>query len=281
MVTSGNNILDILTRPTTLSIATPDTKLPSKKPARRRKKKRRPMSEYRPPSPFSPKPDYKSMELDQIKKHAMQYGLSVGLAKGRLIKILDEIYHVTHQYETDSDFEWEARGTDAPKEPLHRKNPPHTPPTPAIIPEAKKVKKRPPIHQMSSSDEADEPIATPPTTQKPTFIPTADPPEEEEDNDDDDDANHEGRFLELTVYELSSSTASSHSASISGTPPTRPADGHQSDSKSKISRRLIFTPRGSLIELAFRITRFSCFQSNDFKTQAQISKQTVHIYLRF
>ena len=192
------------------------------------------MSEYRPPSPFSPKPDYKSMELDQIKKHAMQYGLSVGQTKGRLVKILDEIYHATHQYETDSDFEWEvaAKGTDALKEPSHRKNPPHTPPTPAMIPEAKKVKKRPPIHQMSSSDEADEPIVTPPTTQKPALASTAD--QSEEDDDDEEDANHEGRFLELTVYELSSSTASSHSASISGTPPMRPADGHQNDSKSEI-----------------------------------------------
>ena len=102
------------------------------------------MSEYRPPSPFSPKPDYKSMDIEQLKKHAIRYGLSTGQAKGRLIKILDEIYNVTHQYETDSDFELEL-----PKDYSDKKDLSHTPPTPAVIPHIKKSKEE----TSGSSDE--------------------------------------------------------------------------------------------------------------------------------
>ena len=75
---------------------------------KQKKKKKKPMSEYRPPSPFSPKPDYKSMDVEQLKTHAMRYGLSTNQAKGKLMKILDEIYRVTHQYETDTDYEYES-----------------------------------------------------------------------------------------------------------------------------------------------------------------------------
>lgn len=192
---TGNNILDILTLPSSNRI----------KPSQRkpRKKKKKPVSEYRPPSPFSPKPDYKSMDIEQIKKHAMKYGLSTAQSKGRLVKILDEIYNVTHQYETDTDYELEP---DPRKPSFEMKDLSHTPPTPAIIPESKKARKRPAIHQMSSSDETEE--NRPPPMKKAASSATS----------EDDDADHQGRFLELTVHELSSNTSSS-SLSIHGTPP--------------------------------------------------------------
>ncbi|CAF4390782.1 unnamed protein product, partial [Rotaria magnacalcarata] len=49
---------------------------------------------------------------------------------------------------------------------------------------------------------------------------------------DEYDTDHEGRFLELTVYDLSSTTTSSSSLSIVGTPPTNRSsnDGHFSGS---------------------------------------------------
>lgn len=65
------------------------------------------MSEYRSPSPFSPKPDYKAMDIEQLKNVGSRNGLVTNLSKGRLLKTLDEIYAVTDQYETDTDFDWE------------------------------------------------------------------------------------------------------------------------------------------------------------------------------
>lgn len=195
---TGSNILDILTLPSSF----PQSNRIKPSQPKRRKKKKKPMSEYRPPSPFSPKPDYKSMDIEQIKKQAMKYGLSTAQSKGRLVKILDEIYNVTHQYETDTDYEFELD----PIKPS--KDLSHTPPTPAIIPESKKARKRPAIHQMSSSDETEE-NRPPPPMKKPTPSTTS----------DEDDFDHQGRFLELTVHELSSNTSSS-SLSIHGTPPT-------------------------------------------------------------
>jgi hypothetical protein len=182
------------------------------------------MSEYRPPSPFSPKPDYKSMDIEQIKKHAMRYGLSTTQAKGRLIKILDEIYNVTHQYETDTDYEFETTVMDIDRP--EKKDLLRTPPTPAIIQDAKKVKKRPAIHQMSSSDDNDEQLPPPPpplpVTKKPT--PTATFDNDNDDQSEDNDTDHEGRFLELTIHELSSTASSSSS-------PTPPI----TDLKSKLN----------------------------------------------
>ena len=192
--TGSNHILDILTVPSSLPKLKPTRSPPTKK----RKKKKKSISEYRPPSPFSPKPDYRSMDIEQIKKHAMRYGLSTTQSKGRLVKILDEIYNVTHQYETDTDYEFDSEPTTKPLS--------HTPPTPAVIPENKKARKRPAVHQMSSSDDAEENL--PPPTKKPTPMTTS----------DEDDSDHQGRFLELTVHELSSNTSSS-SLSIHGTPP--------------------------------------------------------------
>ena len=178
------------------------------------------MSEYRPPSPFSPKPDYKSMETEQLKKHAMKYGVSATLAKGKLVKILDEIYNVTHQYETDTDYEFDLSNDLS-----------HTPPTPVVIPPLKKAKKRQAVHQMSSSDDS---IEQPPS-KKPTIIENNNDHQSNNDDDDDhSDTSHEGRFLELTVHELSSSTASSSSVSLINTPPALPLnDVPLSDSKSK------------------------------------------------
>ncbi|CAF4251993.1 unnamed protein product, partial [Adineta steineri] len=164
--TTETNILDILTQPLSLSRV---RNSPIKKPITKRKKKKKPISEYRPPSPFSPKPDYKSMDIEQIKKHAMKYGLSTSLSKTRLIKVLDEIYNVTHQYETDTDYEYDPNDIDLPNVVSDKKNLSHTPPTPAIVSNIKKAKKRPAVHQMSSSDDIDE-HSPPPAKKKPSPI---------------------------------------------------------------------------------------------------------------
>lgn len=215
--TTQSNILDILTLPSSLPKSNRINNTQTKKPTTKRKKKKKPMSEYRPPSPFSPKPDYKSMDIEQLKKQAMKYGLSTTQVKGRLIKILDEIYNVTHQYETDSDYEFDLQ-----------KDLSHTPPTPAIIPDIKKAKKRVAIHQMSSSDETDKHLSPPPA-KKPTPVTTMN-----NEQSDEDETDHEGRFLELTVHELSTSTSSSSSLSITGTPPSHTLNNiHISETKSK------------------------------------------------
>ena len=77
---------------------------------------------------------------------------------------------------------------------------------------------------MSSSDDIEEP--SPP--KKPATM---------DNESDEDDSNPEGRFLELTVYDLSSSTTSSSSLSIISTPPTV----HLSDSKRKSSMNFMHT----------------------------------------
>jgi hypothetical protein len=202
----------MLTRPLSLPSSNRISKSRTKKPITKRKKKKKPMSEYRPPSPFSPKPDYKSMDIEQLKKHAMRYGLSTTQSKGRIIKILDEIYNFTHQYETDTDYEFDTSDINLPKDNSDKKNLSHTPPTPVIIPNIKKVKKRQAIHQMSSSDESEEHPSKIP-------IPITTANNENDYQSDEDDTDHEGRFLELTVYDLSSSSSSS-SLSITDTPPT-------------------------------------------------------------
>ncbi|CAF1221933.1 unnamed protein product [Rotaria sordida] len=161
----------------------------------------------------------------------MRYGLSTSQAKGRLIKILDEIYNFTHQYKTDTDYEFDTNDIDLSKNNSNKKDLSHTPPTPAIISDVKKPKQRKAIHQMSSSDEADE--HPPPSIKKSTPITTV---ENKNDNQSDvDDRDHEGHFLELTVYSLSLSTTSSSSSSIIVTLPTRTRnDGHLSDSQSNL-----------------------------------------------
>ena len=231
--TTGSNILDLLTLPSSIPQSNRRSRSQSKKPATKRKKKKKPMSDYRPPSPFSPKPDYKSMNIEHIKTHAMRYGLSTTQAKGRLIKILDEIYNVTHQYETDTDYELETSDFDLPRDSPKKKDLSHTPPTPAILPDIKKARKRQAVHQMSSSDETEDNY--PPPAKKPTPPSTFD--DDNGSETDEDEINHEGRFLELTVHELSSTTTSSSSISIPGTPPILlPQNIPLSDSKSKSIR---------------------------------------------
>ncbi|CAF4542461.1 unnamed protein product, partial [Rotaria magnacalcarata] len=80
-------------------------------------------------------------------------GLSTTQAKGRLIKILDEIYNFTHQYETDTDYEFDTNDIGHGKNCSNKKTISHTPPTPAIISQVKKPKQHKAVHQMSSSDE--------------------------------------------------------------------------------------------------------------------------------
>ncbi|CAF5137096.1 unnamed protein product, partial [Rotaria sp. Silwood1] len=112
----------------------------------------------------------------------------------------------------------------------------HTPPTPAIISDVKKPKQRKAIHQMSSSDEAEQhpsPPPPPPSVKKTTPITIVE--NKNVSQSDEDDTDHEGRFLELTVYDLSSSITSSSSSSMIITSPTCPSnDGHLSDSQSNL-----------------------------------------------
>jgi hypothetical protein len=188
----------------------------------KRTKTKKPMSEYRPPSPSSPKPDYKSMTIEQLKTNATRYGLLTSQSKGRLIKILDEIYRHTHQYETDTDYDYDV---DERVERVGKADRCRTPPTPAVMPDVKKVRTRAAVHQMSSSDEeVNHRPAAIVRTKTPTLF-NAD----NDDPSDDSHSDHEGRFLELTVHELSSSTSSSHSLSTIGTS----ADEHRIGSKRK------------------------------------------------
>ena len=232
VVNEQTTILNILTRPSSLPRPLRTNAPSRKKPAVKRAKKKKPMSEYRPPSPFSPKPDYKSLDGDQLKVYAIRYGISASLAKGRLIKILDEIYNQTHQYETDTDFETESAPVPKPRFP--KRDPARTPPTPATMPEVKKVKKRPVVHQMSSSEEMEDEQQTQlvlvPPPQNPPSISTT----------EDDDTDHEGRFLELTVYNLSSSSASSRSASTISTPQKLVTDSKGRRTLSKLSLHPVF-----------------------------------------
>lgn len=237
VINEETTILNILTRPSSLPRTLRSSDPSRKKPPVKRKKKKKPMSEYRPPSPFSPKPDYKSLDVQQLKTHAMRYGISNSLAKGRLIKVLDEIYNQTHQYETDTDFEYEPDAV--PKQRVEKKDLARTPPTPAAMPDLKKVKKRPVVHQMSSSDEMEQeprPALVPPAQNSPSNTTT-----------DDDDAEHEGRFLELTVYNLSSSTSSSRSVSTIDTPPklTTDAKGKRPSSIISLDSFLLESPTGA------------------------------------
>ncbi|CAF5089541.1 unnamed protein product, partial [Rotaria magnacalcarata] len=151
--TTEKQIFDLLNLPPLLSTSTKTSNDERKKPSTKRKRKKKSMSEYRPPSPFSPKPYYKSMTIEELKSHATLYGLSTTQAKGRLIKILDEIYNFTHQYETDTDYEFDTNDIGHEKNCSNKKTISHTPPTPAIISQVKKPKQHKAVHQMSSSDE--------------------------------------------------------------------------------------------------------------------------------
>ena len=69
------------------------------------------------------------MDIDKLRQHAVRYGLSNTLGKTRLVKILDEIYNVTHQYETDTDYEFDTDETEFAAEIVEKKVRSHTPPT--------------------------------------------------------------------------------------------------------------------------------------------------------
>ncbi|CAF4492788.1 unnamed protein product [Rotaria sp. Silwood1] len=256
--TTENNILDILTFSSTLSITNQTNDCKRKKSPTKRKKKKKPMSEYRAPSPFSPKPDYKAMDIEQLKTHATRYGLSTTQAKGRLIKILDEIYNFTHQYETDTDYEFDTNEIALPKSNSNKKDLSHTPPTPAIISDVKKPKQRKAIHQMSSSDEAEQHPSPPPPPSVKKSTPITIVENKNVSQSDEDDTDHEGRFLELTVYDLSSSITSSSSSSMIITSPTCPSnDGHLSDSQKPVNE--------------------NCSQSNETKKLKQKKKPSTPI----
>ncbi|XP_053399092.1 structure-specific endonuclease subunit SLX4-like [Mercenaria mercenaria] len=59
-----------------------------------------------PPSPFTPMPQYGGMPTPALKKAVQKYGVKP-VGKKRMIKVLEDIYHQTHQYETDSECEVE------------------------------------------------------------------------------------------------------------------------------------------------------------------------------
>ncbi|XP_048237083.1 uncharacterized protein LOC124127403 isoform X5 [Haliotis rufescens] len=70
-----------------------------------------------PPSPFTPMPDYDTMNTPQLKQQVGKFGVRP-VGKKRMVGLLKDIYHKTHQYETDSDFDPEKsspqKSTDRP-----------------------------------------------------------------------------------------------------------------------------------------------------------------------
>ncbi|KAL8584520.1 hypothetical protein ACOMHN_016840 [Nucella lapillus] len=56
------------------------------------------------PSPFTPMPAYGHMSTPQLKNEVQKFGLKP-VGKKRMKLVLEDIYHQTHQYETDSDNE--------------------------------------------------------------------------------------------------------------------------------------------------------------------------------
>ncbi|XP_069131496.1 structure-specific endonuclease subunit SLX4-like isoform X1 [Argopecten irradians] len=57
-----------------------------------------------PPSPFTPMPQYDSMNTPQLKKAIQKIGVRP-VGKKRMVALLKDVYEKTHQYETDSNFE--------------------------------------------------------------------------------------------------------------------------------------------------------------------------------
>ncbi|CAG2195947.1 BTBD12 [Mytilus edulis] len=68
------------------------------------KERQRTKQTWKEPSPFTPMPNYDAMATPHIKKKVQNYGVKP-VGKKRMIKLLKDIYHKTHQYETDSEFE--------------------------------------------------------------------------------------------------------------------------------------------------------------------------------
>ncbi|XP_063413456.1 uncharacterized protein LOC134695903 [Mytilus trossulus] len=71
------------------------------------KERQRTKQTWKEPSPFTPMPNYDAMATPHIKKKVQNYGVKP-VGKKRMIKLLKDIYHKTHQYETDSEFEDEV-----------------------------------------------------------------------------------------------------------------------------------------------------------------------------
>ncbi|CAF0789531.1 unnamed protein product [Didymodactylos carnosus] len=223
-------ITTVTTSSTSVTTKNLSTKTVTTSRNRAKKRSKKSMTQYRPPSPFSPKPDYKSLDLSEIKKLAERYGLLSSQSKTRLIKILNEIYDYTHQYETDTDYEWSR--TDDPPIIDNKKALCHTPPTPAVnnLKPSKKLKgsqaiQRRPVHQMSSSDEDEykQPKRARQQSQSSTSATnllnkisstTTDDADNENDSSENNHSNssHEGKFLEQTVYQFSSSSSGSSKA---------------------------------------------------------------------
>ncbi|XP_050416180.1 uncharacterized protein LOC126830019 [Patella vulgata] len=84
-----------------LTNVTPGTNFKTPTVSESCKKKRR-KKNWVPPSPFTPIPDYPTMNTPQLKKHIDKYGLRPACKK-RMVTVLTQIYSQTHQYETDSD----------------------------------------------------------------------------------------------------------------------------------------------------------------------------------
>ncbi|XP_033744042.1 uncharacterized protein LOC117329918 [Pecten maximus] len=57
-----------------------------------------------PPSPFTPMPQYDSMNTPQLKREVQRIGVRP-VGKKRMVALLKDVYNKTHQYETDSNVE--------------------------------------------------------------------------------------------------------------------------------------------------------------------------------
>ncbi|XP_046566703.1 uncharacterized protein LOC124275255 isoform X2 [Haliotis rubra] len=57
-----------------------------------------------PPSPFTPMPNYDNMNTPRLKQEVGKFGVRP-VGKKRMVGLLKDIYHKTHQYETDSDYD--------------------------------------------------------------------------------------------------------------------------------------------------------------------------------
>lgn len=99
----GDNFVDV-------AYEKPSTSNPRKNsfktPVMNREEKERLRRNWVEPSPFTPMPNFDAMATPQIKQQVQSYGVKP-VGKKRMIKLLKEIYHKTHQYETDSEFEEE------------------------------------------------------------------------------------------------------------------------------------------------------------------------------
>ncbi|KAK7503888.1 hypothetical protein BaRGS_00005011 [Batillaria attramentaria] len=79
---------------------------PAVTPKERRQvpKTKRGIAAWVPPSPFTPMPAYDVMATPDLKREVQKFGIKP-LGKKRMKLVLKDIYHKTHQYETDSEYE--------------------------------------------------------------------------------------------------------------------------------------------------------------------------------